>query len=169
MESKCVCPGPGQCPVYNINMVGRLYDICRGHDDDGKPVLTPEKCEAWRAKWEQDAGIKCVHRGSLRTSLITNGVGKVIGDALSKVGIHQLVKWMRGESCGCAAREEYLNKTFPGKKAGIVPVYHCSLKGECTPHSELADKVKRTRKLTACSTCELRQPTLHELELPPHP
>lgn len=30
---------------------GRLRDICRGHDDAGAPVLTPEKCEAYRKLW----------------------------------------------------------------------------------------------------------------------
>jgi hypothetical protein len=32
---------------------GRLRDICRGHDDAGRPVLTPEKCAAYRRRWQQ--------------------------------------------------------------------------------------------------------------------
>lgn len=27
---------------------GRLRDLCRGHDDDGNPVSTPEKRAAWQ-------------------------------------------------------------------------------------------------------------------------
>ena len=30
------------------DLPGRLRDICRGHDDSGKQVLTPEKCERYR-------------------------------------------------------------------------------------------------------------------------
>jgi len=30
------------------DLPGRLRDICRGHDKDGNPVLTPEKCERYR-------------------------------------------------------------------------------------------------------------------------
>lgn len=32
-------------------LAGRLRDICRGHDDNGNPVLTPEKCEEYRQYW----------------------------------------------------------------------------------------------------------------------
>jgi hypothetical protein len=32
---------------------GRLRDICRGHDDAGRPVLTPEKCAAYRRRWQE--------------------------------------------------------------------------------------------------------------------
>ena len=37
--------------MNNLNcedLPGRLRDICRGHDKDGNPVLTPEKCERYR-------------------------------------------------------------------------------------------------------------------------
>ena len=34
---------------------GRQLDIWRGHDDEGKPVLTPEKCEAYRRLWRRQA------------------------------------------------------------------------------------------------------------------
>jgi len=33
------------------SLVGRFRDICRGHDDAGNPVLTPEKCTAYRKLW----------------------------------------------------------------------------------------------------------------------
>jgi hypothetical protein len=32
-----------------------MRDICRGHDDAGNPVLTPEKCEAYRRRWFEKA------------------------------------------------------------------------------------------------------------------
>ncbi len=30
------------------DLPGRLRDICRGHDEQGAPVLTPEKCNKYR-------------------------------------------------------------------------------------------------------------------------
>lgn len=36
-------------------LAGRLRDICRGHDDNGNPVLTPQQCEAYRKHWARQA------------------------------------------------------------------------------------------------------------------
>lgn len=36
------------------SLVGRLRDICRGHDDDGNPVLTVRQCNAYRRNWGLD-------------------------------------------------------------------------------------------------------------------
>ena len=37
---------------------GRLRDICRGHDDAGRPVLTPEKCAAYRQQIAARMGVE---------------------------------------------------------------------------------------------------------------
>lgn len=36
---------------------GRLRDICRGHDDAGRPVLTPEKCAEYRKQLAAREGV----------------------------------------------------------------------------------------------------------------
>ncbi len=41
----CECPADGFCERYQREMVGRLREICAG------TVLTPEKCETYRANW----------------------------------------------------------------------------------------------------------------------
>ncbi len=41
----CTCTEPGFCPVLERMMVEHHFQICRGE------VLTPEKCERYRANW----------------------------------------------------------------------------------------------------------------------
>lgn len=58
----CHCPEPGHCALFNRVMSERNHAICQG------TVLTPEKCEAYRANWAQLAGVQldagfCLHRG----------------------------------------------------------------------------------------------------------
>jgi len=36
-------------------LYGRQLDIWRGHDDQGKAVLTADKCEAYRRLWRRQA------------------------------------------------------------------------------------------------------------------
>lgn len=45
-------------------LTGRVRDICRGHDDNGQPVLTPEKCAAYRRLWGVDNSPGLLERGA---------------------------------------------------------------------------------------------------------
>lgn len=47
----CQCPIAGFCDRYHRNMVGRLHQICSGQ----AAGVSPEKCEAYRAKWDREA------------------------------------------------------------------------------------------------------------------
>lgn len=51
---------------------GRLRDICRGHDDAGRPVLTPEKCAAYRQQLAAREGITVTEVIEIETT----GTGK---------------------------------------------------------------------------------------------
>ena len=46
----CVRPIMTDCE----KLTGRLRDLCRGHDDDGEPVSTPAKREAWQRYFHGD-------------------------------------------------------------------------------------------------------------------
>lgn len=52
--------------------VGRIRDICRGHDDLGQPVLTPEKCAAYRKLWgvERDQPTTLQRAGSFFKAVV---------------------------------------------------------------------------------------------------
>lgn len=45
----CDCKADGFCARYAREMIGRLRQICAG------TVLTPEKCAAYRRRWQADA------------------------------------------------------------------------------------------------------------------
>lgn len=69
---------------------GRLRDLCRGHDDDGNLVSTPEKRAAWRRYFhgesEQDEG-----RGKLLTLKQQERVGLV---EQRKARTQRLIGWL---------------------------------------------------------------------------
>jgi hypothetical protein len=52
-ESECPCKEPGWCEKYQMQLVGRPFDICRGYDDNGKSVLTLVRRNKYRILWEE--------------------------------------------------------------------------------------------------------------------
>lgn len=73
---------------------GRKRDICRGHDDAGNPVLTPERCEAYRRRW---AGLPPL----------------VAPTGKPGTELKNILAWFRQESdasCQCAARAAEMDR-----------------------------------------------------------
>lgn len=79
---------------------GRLRDICRGHDDEGRPVLTPEKCAEYRRKLAAQQGVvvtdviaadKPGRRGRLRRVSIEERRRKVAQSAARQ---RRLIAWV---------------------------------------------------------------------------
>lgn len=83
----CECPVDGYCERYKREMSGRLRQICAG------TVLTPEKCEAYRASWRNLVPVEteqtCAYLGDPTGSKLICGTCK--GSARIKVfhcGLH---------------------------------------------------------------------------------
>ncbi len=100
----CTCPIAGYCATHGRQMSSHLHKICRGE------VLTPEKCEAYRANWRAnplpiaaDDMVVIVPREPCRH----------LGEELRR---------QQCESCG-------------GKV--MLKIFACELRGECTTQNPL--------------------------------
>lgn len=103
MSDTCECPVAGFCSRYNRVMGARAFAICRGD------VLTPEKCEVYRANWARLADPSCPIKRPPPPkpppevpAEITKLAGDRLADLLSALGI---------PPCNsCAKRKLWLNR-----------------------------------------------------------
>lgn len=84
------------------HLAGRKRDICRGHDDDGNPVLTPEKCAAYRARWGIGEGAKQPPSMLRRILNYTDAYARYLASGCRDVGDETFA--VRMEACGSCDR-----------------------------------------------------------------
>jgi hypothetical protein len=89
----CNCAAAGFCATYQREMSPRQHRICRGE------ILTPEKCEAFRANWQM------LRDGGLSPSEQTrpSGPGTELKSLLSQLGATPTA------SCGCDEKTHQMN------------------------------------------------------------
>ncbi|MCC7419945.1 MAG: hypothetical protein IT428_06680 [Planctomycetaceae bacterium] len=131
---------PGETRIIECDsLVGRMRDICRGHDDAGNPVLTVRQCNAYRREWGLDELPNAeptakVHKAKFVQTNINErprtkpakpwrkpgdrirGLGDVLALVLHWCGIRPVVKAVTkatGRSCGCQQRQDALNRLVP--------------------------------------------------------
>lgn len=84
---------------------GRKRDICRGYDDAGLPVLTPEKRIAYLRLWEYPEDEIAAHIDAWTPEQASRGLGDTVAKITTKLGI---------KPCGgCKKRQKVLNKLIP--------------------------------------------------------
>jgi len=85
-------------------LTGRLRDICRGVDDSGRPVLTPQKRAAYLRLWgHSEAEIK---------SQVDQAAPRGLGDRIAN-GIKRVTRGRVKPCTGCQRRAATLNHYFP--------------------------------------------------------
>lgn len=64
MNEPCACAGPGYCPRFQREILGREYEICSGQCPSERPCPPPAEQAAHRRRWQLDAD-RCRHQGPL--------------------------------------------------------------------------------------------------------
>lgn len=147
---------PGDTRIIDCDsLVGRLRDICRGHDDAGNPVLTPRQCNAYRRSWglgdlPNAEPTRKVHRRKLVQTRIDEHVVRERRDEPKP----RREKPQRATLPPCVylgdvVREEGCR--LCGGRRAIAAVHGCSIHGECT-QSNYGLKVPG-RFMQTCITC----------------
>lgn len=101
----CECKISGWCERYRKEMTGRHMEICRGE------VLTPQRCEQYRAKWRAEAEGLPIPKLEPPLDRRRGGLGDNVESALSLIGVtSERVEKILGRRCGCKNRKEKLNQ-----------------------------------------------------------
>lgn len=75
-QQSCQCEGPGWCPRYQREMVGRLYELCSGKCPLERPCPPQEKLDQYKEQWSLTTG-----QDTQRFRLILNFLRSVVKHA----------------------------------------------------------------------------------------
>lgn len=105
----CNCQDAGFCPTFRRVMPPHLYDICRGE------VLTPEKCNAYRAIWARFAAGEVVRLPTTAKLLV--------GDKLEE--IFEEMSLFKFQGCSCESLKRKMNMWGPqGCREHFAEIVH---------------------------------------------
>ena len=143
-KTECQCDGAGYCPLYGIRMNEKRYQKCKHSEVWRQNYLnffTPfhsiskEQQEARMKKANRQTEIKEMRSSKQQLDKFMDemakegvntdnyntkkeGLGDLVGNALSKVGVTEetIKKWAGIGGCGCDKRKKFLNKILPFTK-----------------------------------------------------